>query len=247
MGMMSFDYIDTDMMNGGVWFKIDGYRGENGGYREERNGRMADPVIRLLNESADPASISAGKDDIPVPVISERIGVEGAGEKRTIHVSHIDYMVDAMGLDPGAPVLMPVNCYEGPYGFQSAPGPDWVDGHGLCMNPIFMYHDFITLTAYPEKAIKAMGFHRAMRLSALSRAKHGGMRTLGVTRRRLFSMALEHADDGTLDRFLATAAAAHDHGLKRMMREYSGLPDGFVIETMHMKAAENADKPWIRA
>lgn len=107
-------------------------------------------------------------------------------------------------------------------------------GSGLGMNAVFMFHDFITLTDDPIRSIDLMGFSRAMRLSAISRARIGGMKALGVTRRRLFSMAAGHARRGDLGRFLLVAALAEcgPGGLEREIDGYEGLPDGFVLETL---------------
>lgn len=214
---------------------MDWARGTRGAVLSEDNRRMRFRVRRLLQEAHDVGSISPGADDIPVPMVRYLTDDDG----RTREFDYVDYMIDDPSwLDSASPVL----CFAEGAMMTTIPwdtgGDDGAEPRhvltsgrmrsGLCMNPVFMYYDFITLTDDPERAIARLGFSHAMRLSAISRARGGGMAALGVTRRRLFSMAMEHADTGT---FLLLAAASTGP-LPGMLKEYGGLPCGFVAESM---------------
>lgn len=234
MGMMNF--VDGHAPEYRLWPGFDCCRGPGGGYREWINSGMIGPALDLL-AAPHPDSLEPGSDDVPVPLDSLR--ATGGGMPR--HYLHTDYMIDdPVGLDPDSNVLCRFLGDDAPR--KGMPLPDVLNGvfvkgmgSGLGMNAVFMFHDFITLTDDPVRSIDLMGFSRAMRLSAISRARIGGMKALGVTRRRLFSMAVGHARRGDLDRFLLVAALAEcgPGGLEKEIDGYEGLPDGFVLETLH--------------
>lgn len=90
------------------------------------------------------------------------------------------------------------------------------------------------MTKDPGGSLSAMGFGRALRLSALSRYGIGRLRDCtGSSLRALFDAAASHAAQGDLDRvpgIVARTAGMHvpDPGSILGMRK--GLPAGFILE-----------------
>lgn len=201
--------------------------GPSGRHSPGTNTRMRAMVCGLLSHARSPEGIMPGPDDgEPLSLNAFRMS---SSDGRSAFVSHDDYPIDGSGL------VLPR--------FTGVTGVSFVSIHldslnvgepeRAYINPSLMYLDFIALTDDPEAAIAAMGFRRALALSTLSRFRIGGMGNMHATRRRMFDLALECAEDGDLDWMMNiiadTAGVEKWVGLPVSVHRYRGLPASFLM------------------
>lgn len=200
--------------------------GNAGSHRFRINERMRGPVHGLLSRARHPEEIMPGPDD-GEPLAINAFRMNGTG--RSVYIEHDDYPINGDGIKlPSRRGVNGLSFLNIHLDSLNAGEPE-----RAYINPSLMYVDFIDLTDDPEAAIASIGFGRAMRLSTLSRFRIGGVGNLRATRRRMFDLALECAEDGDADWMMNiiadTVGAEKWMGLPASVHKYRGLPASFLM------------------